>query len=237
MNAGSRSPTCAGPSPTTSAAVRRAATPDRLIAAIDLVPGSLLYLPRGYVHEGTANEHGASAHLTIGIRPMLLSSVLVGTINKLAREDVRLRRSMPPGFLTDKAARSRAEELAAEAIGALWEALSPTALVDNAATGSRRLRPPALGGHLVDLEALRTLTPDSRVRRRPGLAWHLDLGDRVDLQFHGKSVRFPGHVSTEVTFAAAGEPFAPCDIPGALDEPGRMVLVTTLVREGFLTLA
>jgi hypothetical protein len=55
------------------------------------------------------------------------------------------------------------------------------------------------------------------------------------LRFEGKEVRFPAHAREAVTGAhAAGGAFTAADLPGALDGPGRLVLVRRLVREGFL---
>jgi hypothetical protein len=57
------------------------------------------------------------------------------------------------------------------------------------------------------------------------------------LEFNGKTIRMPSRVAGELGFIATAREFTPTEIPGGLDEAGRMRLVTTLVREGFLTLA
>jgi hypothetical protein len=60
----------------------------------------------------------------------------------------------------------------------------------------------------------------------------------VDLLFEGRSLHFPPHAGPEVqAIASATGPFSAADLPGALDEPGRLVLVRRLVREGFVRLA
>jgi len=60
-------------------------------------------------------------------------------------------------------------------------------------------------------------------------------GGRVRLSFSGKSLTFPSRARDEVeALAEADEPVAPRDLPGALDEQGRLVLVRRLVREGYL---
>jgi len=76
------------------------------------------------------------------------------------------------------------------------------------------------------------------VRRRDGARATLTAGDRIaSLEFHGKVVTFPTRVMPELTFVIETPLFTARDIPGPLDEAGRMVLITTLVREGLLTLA
>jgi hypothetical protein len=46
---------------------------------------------------------------------------------------------------------------------------------------------------------------------------------------------FPERLQAELeAIVAADEPFAAADLPGSLDDEGRLVLVRRLVREGFL---
>jgi hypothetical protein len=57
----------------------------------------------------------------------------------------------------------------------------------------------------------------------------------ISLAFEGRQLTFPDHVSEELVAAvSAAEPFTPAELPGSLDETGRLVLVRRLVREGFL---
>jgi hypothetical protein len=60
----------------------------------------------------------------------------------------------------------------------------------------------------------------------------------VSLVFEGREVTFPGHVREEVAAVAiAEEPFTASELPGSLDDDGRLVLVRRLVREGFLRIS
>jgi hypothetical protein len=43
-------------------------------------------------------------------------------------------------------------------------------------------------------------------------------------------------VAGDLRFAATGRDFTGQDLPGRLDDAGRMVLLSTLLREGFLTI-
>ena len=46
------------------------------------------------------------------------------------------------------------------------------------------------------------------------------------------------HIAAYLQRPAAGyEPFTPADLPGDLDDEGRLVLVRRLVREGFLVIS
>ena len=55
------------------------------------------------------------------------------------------------------------------------------------------------------------------------------------LVFEGRELRFPERLAPELEFLVTTESsFAASDLPGALDEAGRLVLLRRLVREGFL---
>ncbi len=55
------------------------------------------------------------------------------------------------------------------------------------------------------------------------------------LVFEGREISFPERLAPELEFLLTTErPFRATDLPGALDESGRLVLLRRLVREGFL---
>jgi hypothetical protein len=73
---------------------------------------------------------------------------------------------------------------------------------------------------------------DDRLERRDTVIADLD---GTALLFEGRTLRFPERLAAELEFlVAAEEPFSAADLPGTLDEAGRLVLVRRLVREGFL---
>ena len=86
------------------------------------------------------------------------------------------------------------------------------------------------------LRALDALAPDSRLERRPTvLADLVEQNGTVSLVFEGRDVTFPAHIAQELeAIVASDEPFTVAELPGSLDDAGRLVLVRRLVREGFL---
>ncbi|MFD0403645.1 cupin domain-containing protein [Kitasatospora sp. NPDC127121] len=205
----------------------------------DLQPGSLLYLPRGTIHAATSND-AASMHLTFGVHPVLIPALISDAVREVFEGDERFRRSMPLGFANDKHLQEQAEDVFAELIDALAARLSPQEMTARAVKQTTSLAPVTLRGHLGDLESLPRLDLDTRVRRRPGLRWSVALGEEViELEFHSKTIQLPVHVADEVRFVTEsdGQGFTAGSIPGGLDQPGCLLLVRTLVREGFLTLS
>ena len=127
-----------------------------------------------------------------------------------------------------------------ELLDLLSERLEPDEVVRRKARRLVHGRRPILDGQLRQLRALESLTLDSEVVRRPEVLYFLEDGldgGRVRLSFAGKSLTFPSRARDEVeALADADEPVAPRDLPGSLDEEGRLVLVRRLVREGYLRL-
>jgi hypothetical protein len=55
------------------------------------------------------------------------------------------------------------------------------------------------------------------------------------LSFEGKHPRVPSHAREELEAIGESEwPFTAAELPGELDDEGRLVLVRRLIREGFL---
>jgi ribosomal protein L16 Arg81 hydroxylase len=192
-------------------------------------PGDLLYLPRGTVHDATAND-AASLHLTIGVAPLTWAGFLQILLQDAAAHDVRLREGMPrhPQHLRETVHRllSGISDLV-DAGTLLGDAQH--ALADGASE---------LTGHLLDLEAVPALDLDTPLSPRAGLAGGLTVADGTAcLEFQRKRIRMPARVADELRFVTTRAEFTGRQIPGPLDEPGRLVLLRTLLTEGALTRA
>ena len=91
---------------------------------------------------------------------------------------------------------------------------------------------PILDGQLSELRALDSLDVATPLVRRDTVI--ADLHGTL-LVFEGKELRFPERLAAELAFLVTTEaPFTARDLPGLLDDAGRLVLVRRLVREGFL---
>ncbi|MEW1636750.1 cupin domain-containing protein [Streptomyces sp. NPDC093801] len=210
------------------------AVPER---ELTLKRGDFLYLPRGVVHAATSNDE-ASVHLTIGVHSLRWANVLQSAMEKLFDEDVRFRQGVPAGLAGDEDIQRAAVERLRQLVGVLQEGLSAERAIEETVTQSVSVNSPSLGGHLLDLERVRDLTPATPVRRRPGVVSHTAVTDtQVTVAFHNKSVALPRQVEREVRWLAGhqGGAFSAADLPGRLDQPGRMLLLQTFLREGLLT--
>ena len=188
-----------------------------------LEAGDTLYVPRGWPHEAeTSNDE--ALHLTIGLHPPTRMDALRAALEGCA-DDVEFRRSVgAEGELPDH----------------LIERLAGRLRPDEVARRARRRfvagRRPILHDGFAQLRALERLTEDAQLERRPTVIFELDHDPTgVALLFEGKEVRLPAKAAAAVdAVAESAGAFTAAELPGPLDEQGRLVLVRRLVREGFL---
>jgi ribosomal protein L16 Arg81 hydroxylase len=190
-----------------------------------LRPGDTLYLPRGWLHEALTSDTD-SLHLTIGVSVITWLDAFKNALEELG-DDVRFRRSWQSGEGADELVEVLSERLDREDV----ERRARAKLVQ-----SRR---PIREGQFRQLRALEELRTETALERNPTvLADLVEQNGVVSLVFEGREVTFPGHVREEVAAVAiAEEPFTASELPGSLDDNGRLVLVRRLVREGFLRIS
>jgi lysine-specific demethylase/histidyl-hydroxylase NO66 len=193
-------------------------------AEVSLEAGDTLYLPRGWPHEAVTSEQ-SSLHLTIGLHPYTRLDALRAALDGLGGRDVEFRRSLSPD---------------ADVPEALLEHLATRLSPEDVARLMRRrfvaTRRPIRDGQLGQVNSLGRLTINRELERRPTVIAELELGPGGGtLLFEGKEIVFPPKACAAVAYACSTEGrFTPAQLPGPLDEQGRLVLARRLVREGFL---
>jgi hypothetical protein len=209
----------------------------RPVKEFELSAGDLLYLPRGTLHD--ANATGVSSlHLTIGVHPVTWAAIIRDSINDLISRDVRYREALPPGFGGDPEVFAACQDWAGDLIAELVGRVRPGPVIETAAQAVRARNRPPLRGHLRDMEVVDSIDIDTIVGPRPGIDWTITTNaTSVCLAFHGKAIRLPRRVAAELRLAATTPRFTGRDLPGDLDDAGRIVLISSLVREGYLTVA
>jgi ribosomal protein L16 Arg81 hydroxylase len=198
--------------------------PGEPVHDVTLGSGDTLYLPRGWLHEALTSESD-SLHLTIGVNVYTWLDAFKAAIEDCA-DELPFRRSVG----TD----GRPEEL----LDLLENRLAPEDVAQRMRERFVRGRRPILDGQLGQLRALDDLTPETPVERRASVIADLrEENGLTVLEFEGKRVAFPAQAQAEVAFAATADgTFSASELPGGLDDEGRLVLLRRLVREGFLRL-
>ena len=199
-------------------------TPGEPVLDVTLRAGNTLYLPRGWMHEARTSDSD-SLHITVGINVYTWLDAMRAAVEESA-DDVVFRRGVS------------GED--ADAGPALLERLAGRLAPDEVERRRRRRlvrsRRPIRDGQIRSLRAIDTLTMTTAVERRPTVIADLAATDgTVVLEFEGRRVVFPLHARGEVEALLRSDgPVRPAELPGELDEAGRLVLVRRLVREGFL---
>ena len=187
--------------------------PGEPVLDVTLKAGDTMYLPRGWLHQALTSGSD-SLHITVGVNVRRWIDEARSAIDEL-EDDARVpaRRSTPRSRRscrrsTRRAARERARDRF---------------------VFSRR---PILDGQLSELQALGRLTAETRLERRDTVIADLH---GTTLVFEGRRLRFPERLAAELEFLVTSDgPFNASQLPGALDDAGRLVLLRRLVREGFL---
>jgi ribosomal protein L16 Arg81 hydroxylase len=223
--------------PLSSQVFQKTMDPGPVAKEFVLKAGDSLYIPRGCVHEAFSDD-STSLHLTIGVHPISFGSVLLSALESVIEKDVRFRRSIPPRFVQNENERSDGETKLAELINGLKSQLEPRKLLEQATLDVLANIPIDMQSHLLDLQALANLSLSTLLKRRPGAVFKLSTSDgAIVLTFNGKQVTVPSYVALDMDYLVNAEQFCAKDLPGSLDEDGRLILVRKLLTEGFLTLA
>jgi len=210
--------------------------PGKLLMEFDLDEGDLLYLPRGFAHDAVSGD-SASLHLTVGVNSVTWASVLMAAIESATTADGCLRCSLPIGFANSKRARENISRQLNALLGALAKRIDVSAVIEDAAIAAQCSRRPFLDDHLLDLERLAEVNRRTRVRVRLTIKPEVTTTSKIlSLIFHGKRVQLPAHTKCDVEFILRGHEFTPDDLPGCLDQSGRITLIRTLIREGLVTI-
>lgn len=208
--------------------------PGPISAKFTLHAGDLLYCPRGLMHSA-ASSSDTSLHITLGVMGRTWSELLVEALCKMALEEPALRRNLPNGYARSEfdleAAATEFHQLVANLIERA-DFFGPLADMRDSFVTTRTVRRQGLSGQLARLDQI---GPRSRAAVRPDLVWHLQAGDgEIHLTCGSSLLTLPDFVEAAVRIALMPRAFTIIDLPGPLDEAGRVTLVRRLVREGIL---
>jgi lysine-specific demethylase/histidyl-hydroxylase NO66 len=185
--------------------------------------GDTLYLPRGWLHQAETSATD-SLHLTIGITAYTWLDAVRAALAE-CEDELPFRRGVANGA-------SGADEL----LESLRDKLTPEDVERRRRRRFLEGRRPIREDALTQLRALERLDGQTLVERRPTVVADLEEDEEgVALVFEGTRLGLPAHARAELAACfEAEEPFRADELPGELDDAGRLVLVRRLVREGFL---
>lgn len=207
--------------------------PGEPILQVELGPGDALYIPRGSPHDAEARRE-VSIHVTVGIAAHTWLD-LWSHVMRAASGHRTFRDALPPGYAADPG--PVLEELGVRR-KELQDWLEDAASEDAVREFARRFwssRRPVLGGQLEQLGLVDGIDSMTRVRRRRGAVFVVEVRDGLATALLGlRELRMPAFCEPALRFAAdRSGPFTARDLPG-LEAGSAVVLVRRLVREGVL---
>lgn len=198
----------------------------------DLRAGDVAYLPRGVVHEARSTDE-ISLHITAGILRYTWADLLLEYVASACLNDPAFRRSLPPGFARPDFDKAQAKETLRTLLGRVGSSGDFDAALERFLDSFVRSCPPLLEGQMAQIAALDALTADSLAGARPGVVYYLQTsGDSVVVHLGGRKITFPSFAAAALRYALGHPEFLVRDLPGGLDDAGKLTLVRRLIREG-----
>jgi len=199
---------------------------------LELRPGDLLYLPRGFVH--AANTlHGHSAHVTVGITVYTWVE-LIAELANAAKEMPTLREALPPGFTTREELKETLRHSLFQCFDLLRANVDAERLIDGflQRVRSARVRPQQAFNSDARVIGLQT-----RFKAPDVGSYHVSIEPRgVVMEFAGKKFVLPEKIRVTIDEMCRRQSFCLEDISGPLDSEGKLTLARYLHGERFLTL-
>lgn len=217
---------------------RRDETPKGDITAeFDLHPGDVLYLPRGVMHDAQTRE-GETLHITLGALVTSWTELLLEAVAKVALGDADFRRSLPAGYAQTEFDRNKPREYFQALMKKVMERVDFDSSLDHFADDLVSTRHALLEGQMDQILKLPTLSVKDRAGARPNLVYRWRIRDgQFIVSCYGAEMRLPEHAAEPARYALETSDFAIEDLPGDLDDAGKLVLIRRLIREGMVRVA
>lgn len=200
----------------------------------DLHAGDAAYVPRGVVHEARSTDE-VSLHITAGILRYTWADLLLEYVSSACLNDPAFRKSLPPGFARPGFDRAQAKETLRELLGRVPSKGDFDAALGRFVDELVRSCPPVLEGQMAQMAGLDALTVDSLAGARPGVVYYFESGDDCAVvHLCGRKITLPSFASDALRYALGHPEFSVRDLPGGLDDSGKLTLVRRLIREGLL---
>lgn len=204
-----------------------------------LEPGDMVYVPRGLTHDAVATDQ-TSLHITTGLMTRTWADLMTEAVVAVAHRDPAFRASLPAGHANGDFDMTSMQAIFDDLLARLKDQASVTELIEGIRAEFIANRVPRVPGQMRQLARLAELTPASDVGAQPQLIYQLHQrtdpkGDEaIQISCQGAEIILPAHTRPAVEVCLKEPRFKVRDLPGDLDDAGKLVLVKRLVREGMM---
>ncbi len=204
-----------------------------------LKAGDFVYVPRGHGHDAdTQGIDEPSLHITLGVLQKNWSDLLLEALAQVSVDDPMLRQGLPISFARPGFDRTEARALYEQMVARVVEKMDFDKALDFFVDDVVVTRHPLLPGQFEQVMMLEDLkSVDRRAGCRPNLLYRIEESDgKVTLFVYGRQITMPDHAAEPMRFALEHDDFTIDSLPGDLDDPGKLVLIRRLIREGLVML-
>lgn len=200
----------------------------------ELEAGDVAYIPRGVVHDAWSSDD-VSMHITLGVLAYTWADLLLEFVAEAALHDSAFRNALTPGFGREEFDRTKAKELLQDLLERLSAKSSLDGVLDRFTDQWIAACPPLLRGQMEQIGLVEELKIDSVLGARRDVVSFIRMeADSGTIYSYGKKISFPQHAVEAARFAVKKSRFVVTELPGDLDEEGKLTLLRRLVREGLV---
>jgi hypothetical protein len=207
----------------------------KLLETIELRPGDMLYVPRGVVHDAIATDT-VSLHITSGLMGKRWIELLIEAVAEQGLADPAFRKYLPPGYAGEGFDPTEAFATFRDLLDRVVRNADPARTFGTMAQEFRDKRLPHVPGQFLAALGAEALTPDSIVGARLDLIGRMlppgEGEDEVSYEIYGTEIAFPAFVAETLGAAVSRPSYRIGNLPGELDDAGKVILVKRLVQEG-----
>lgn len=205
-----------------------------LIEQLELKAGDLLYLPRGVMHQAETDDE-LSIHITLGWLGFTWTDLIVESVLEYSKKNPELRK-----FLPHKMLRRGVQDDDKENFKTLLLNIAENLSLQESANRFKReiaiSQKPNISQLLTNGDLISEISSETKFRVRKNILYFIKRrNESIILEWLGKEVEFPEYTSEAIEYISKkSEVFGIADIPDCLDDEGKIVLVTRLIKEGLV---
>jgi ribosomal protein L16 Arg81 hydroxylase len=205
-----------------------------MVDEFTLQAGDLFYCPRGIPHDAHSTDE-PSLHITFGALVNTWAEVMIEAMAGACLSDPAFRVSLPPGYAMDRVPPATLEATFRGLVERFAQIAELAPALDGIADEFVASRDPVVPEQRRQMVALDAVTADSWVGARPGLIYRCRQDETaVYLRCHALELTLPRRATAALVYALETERYRVRDLPGNLDDAGKLVLVRRLIREGLV---
>lgn len=208
----------------------RSYVPSAPLLEVDLTPGDLLYLPRGFVHT-TATSDSFSVHVTLGVTVYTWMEVLADWIQS-SKNGLSFRRALPPGFAGHEDVKQSLKDQLPRIITELQRMTDYGGLLDGFSHRVRSARAGTRSDFYTDVMVIGPQTELETLNRDCYVV--AEERGKIVLKFHGKTIILDKSAQLILQEICKRTRFSSAKLPQPLGEGATLALVRSLYKEGFL---